>query len=113
MIYYFDNPEQVNLDNVPQINEVRPLKQVLTKYTNSNIEVRYTTDYTEPGLYPVEVSLLTHQWTNQPNTHKSFNVLTHIRHDVIKATREKRLRILLISVVEGDTFLKDDKIIGS
>ena len=68
MIYYFDSSTEVNMSNLHQIKEVRPLHKILEKLVTSDVEVRYTTDYTEHGLYIVEVSKHTHQWTGHPSS---------------------------------------------
>jgi hypothetical protein len=107
MIYYFDSSTEVNMSNLHQIKEVRPLHKILEKLVTSDVEVRYTTDYTEQGLYIVEVSKHTHQWTGHPSSYHTFNLLAEVPKHVIDAVREKKIRLVILSTVEGGNFKKD------
>jgi hypothetical protein len=104
MIYYFDSSTEVNMSNLHQIKEVRPLHKILEKLVTSDVEVRYTTDYTEQGLYIVEVSKHTHQWTGHPSSYHTFNLLAEVPVHVIDAVKEKKIRLVILSTVEGGNF---------
>jgi len=106
MIYYFDSSSEVNMSNLHQIKEVRPLQKILEKLVTNDVETRYTRDYIEPGLYIVEVSKHTHQWTGDPNSHHTFNLLAEVPIHVIDAVKEKKLRLVILSTVEGGNFEK-------
>jgi hypothetical protein len=106
MIYYFDSSADVNMSNLHQIKEVRPLHKILEKLVTSDVEIRYTQDYTEPGLYIVEVSKHTHQWTGEPNSYHTFNLLAEVPLHVIDAVKEKKIRLIILSTVEGGNFEK-------
>ena len=90
MIYYFDNENAVNMDFLHQIKEVRPLRQLLDRLVTNDIEVRYTNNYTDSGVYIVEVSKHTHQWTGEPNSYHTFNLLAEVPLHVIDAVKEKK-----------------------
>lgn len=107
MIFYFDSPTEVNMSFLHQIKEVRPLRKILEKLLTVDVEVRYTTDYTDPGLYIVEVSKHTHQWTGHPTSYHTFNLLTKTPNHVIDAVKQKKIRLVILSVVEGGNFEKD------
>jgi hypothetical protein len=107
MIYYFDSSANVNMSHLHQIKEVRPLHKILEKLVTSDVEIRYTQDYTEPGLYIVEVSKHTHQWTGEPNSYHTFNLLAEVPIHVIDAVKEKKIRLVILSTVEGGNFKKD------
>jgi hypothetical protein len=107
MIYYFDSSTDVNMVAIHQIKEVRPLHRILEKLVTPDVEVRYTTEYTEPGLYIVEVSKHTHQWTGHPTSLHTFNLLAGVPTHVIDAVKERKLRLVILSTVEGGNFKKD------
>jgi hypothetical protein len=107
MIYYFDSPVEVNMSNLHQIKEVRPLQKILEKLVTTDVEIRYTTDYSDRGLYIVEVSKHTHQWTGHPTSYHTFNLLAEVPIHVINAVKEKKLRLVILSTVEGGNFKKD------
>lgn len=106
MIFYFDSSEEVNLDHIHQIKEVRPLRKILEKLVTSDVEVRYTRDYTDPGLYIVEVSKHTHQWTGHLDSYHGFNLLAETPEHVVNAVKEKKIRLVILSTVEGGNFEK-------
>ena len=106
MIYYFDSSADVNMSTLHQIKEVRPLQKILEKLVTSDVEIRYTQDYTEHGLYIVEVSKHTHQWTGEPNSYHTFNLLAEVPLHVIDAVKEKKIRLIILSTVEGGNFEK-------
>jgi len=107
MKFYFDNFETQNLSNVPQISEIRNFRQFKYFYNVDPAEFVYTTDYNEPGVYLIEVSKLTHQWTGKNMYDASFDTLENIPIHVLDAVKNKKIRIVIISIVEGDTFLKE------
>jgi hypothetical protein len=107
MIYYFDSSTEVNMAALHQIKEVRPLHKILEKLITSEVEVRYTDNYSEQGLYIVEVSKHTHQWTGHPTSYHTFNLLAEVPIHVIDAVKEKKLRLVILSTVEGGNFKKD------
>jgi hypothetical protein len=107
MIYYFDSTSEVNMSRLHQIKEVRPLHKILEKLVTPDVEVRYTTEYTDTGLYIVEVSKHTHQWTGEPNSYHTFNLLAEVPSHVVNAIREKKIRLVILSTVEGGNFEKD------
>ena len=106
MIYYFDNENAVNMDFLHQIKEVRPLRQLLDRLVTNDIEVRYTNNYTDSGVYIVEVSKHTHQWTGHTPSYHSFNLLEHVPIYVLDAVRQKKIRLVIIATVEGGNFEK-------
>ena len=107
MIYYFDSSTDVNMSTLHQIKEVRPLRKILEKLATSDVEIRYTQDYTAPGLYIVEVSKHTHQWTGEPSSYHTFNLLAEVPLHVINAVKGKKLRLVILSTVEGGNFEKN------
>ena len=107
MIYYFDSSTDVNMSTLHQIKEVRPLRKILEKLATSDVEIRYTQDYTDPGLYIVEVSKHTHQWTGEPSSYHTFNLLAEVPLHVINAVKGKKLRLVILSTVEGGNFEKN------
>jgi hypothetical protein len=107
MIYYFDSSTEVNMSYLHQIKEVRPLQKILEKLCTTDVEVRYTQDYNDQGLYIVEVSKHTHQWTGHPTSYHTFNLLSEVPVYVITAVKEKKLRLVILSTVEGGNFKKD------
>jgi len=104
MIYYFDSPTEVNMSDLHQIKEVRPLHKILERLVTTDIEVRYTTDYAEKGLYIVEVSKHTHQWTGHPTSYHSFNLIENVPAYVVDAVKKKKIRLVIIATVEGGNF---------
>jgi hypothetical protein len=107
MIYYFDSETEVNMCNLPQIKEVRPLRQMLDRLVTKDVEVRYTNNYTDLGVYIVEVSKHTHQWTGHHSSYHSFNLLEHVPVYVLDAVRQKKIRLVIIATVEGGNFKQD------
>jgi len=107
MKFYFDLLEKQNLTSIPEVAEVRQFRQFKQFYNVGETEFVYTTDYTEPGIYLVEVSKLTHQWTGKNKFDSSFDTLGNIPDHVLTAVRNKQIRIAIISIVEGDNFTKE------
>lgn len=107
MIFYFDSSSEVNMSHIHQIKEVRPLRKILEKLVTSDVEVRFTQDYTDQGLYIVEVSKHTHQWTGHPTSYHTFNLLSETPQHVVDAVKQHKIRLVILSTVEGGNFEKD------
>lgn len=107
MIFYFDSQSDVNMSHIHQIKEVRPLRKILERLYTNDVELRYTNDYTDKGLYIVEVSKHTHQWTGHPTSYHTFNLLAETPKHVVDAVKENKLRLVILSIVEGGNFEKD------
>jgi hypothetical protein len=106
MLCYFDSNTDVNLSHIADIKQVRPLEELKKRLSESNFEFAQSTEYSQPGLYIVEVSKIPSLWCAKtfPN---SFNLLLNIPSRVIKAAKIKKIRILILSIVEGDNFTSD------
>jgi hypothetical protein len=107
MKFYFDN-RALNLSHVPEVKGIRDFKQFQSYYNVSDAEFVYTTEYNEKGVYLIETSKLTHQWTGSLSSSNSFNLIAEIPNHVITAAQKKQVRIVIISIVEGDHYVKDD-----
>jgi len=106
MLCYFDSDTDVNLSHITDIKQVRALSELKERLSNSNFEFVQSTEYTQQGLYVVEVSKIPTLWCAKTSS-KTFNLLLNIPGRVIKAAKSKKIRILIISVVEGDNFTSD------
>ncbi len=106
MLCYFDNDVDVNLSHIADIKQVRSLKELKTRLRESNFEFYSSAEYSQPGLYIVEVSLIPERWCAKTFSN-SFNLLLNIPSKVIKAAKSKKIRIMIISTVEGDNFSYD------
>jgi hypothetical protein len=106
MKFYFDK-ESLNLDHIPEIKEIRPFQQFKDYYEVEGVEFVYGNDYNEKGIYAVEVSKMTHQWSGKNDFNHNFDLLLNVPLNVLSAIREKKLRLVIISIVEGDPFVKD------
>lgn len=106
MKFYFDSNSELNLCNISEIKEIRPLKQLKEFFEVNNAEFAYTTEYQTPGIYLIEVSKLSHQWSGGPFLN-SFNTIEHIPAHVIAAAKQKKIRIVILSVVEGNAYVKE------
>ena len=103
---YFDNELSVNLGHIAQIKSVRSQEELFRKIFPLTSVV--STDYTEPGLWPVEVSTHTHLWANQQESiPDSINIFDHIPSHVITGVRERKLRIFIIAIIEGTSFVNE------
>jgi hypothetical protein len=103
---YFDNESSVNLGHIPQIKSVRTQEELFRKILPLTSIV--STDYSEPGLWPVEVSTHTHLWANQQDSIPgSINIFDHIPTHVITGVQERKLRIFIIAIIEGTSFVND------
>lgn len=106
MLCYFDSDTDVNLSHITDIKQVRSLIELKKRLSESNFEFTQSTEYTQQGLYIVEVSKIPSLWCAKTFL-KSFNLLLNIPSRVIKAVKSKNIRILILSIVEGDNFTSD------
>lgn len=106
MLCYFDSDTEVNLSHIVDIKQVRPLEELKKRLSKSAFEFVQSTEYTQPGLYVIEVSKIPELWCAKTFL-KSFNLLLNIPSRVIKAAKSKKIRILILSIVEGDNFTSD------
>jgi len=106
MLCYFDSNE-VNLSHVDEIKNVRPLAQLKHRLSNSNFEFAHTTEYTQ-GVYVIEVSKHVPHWCGYSQVPSSRNILLEIPNHVIQAVRDKKLRIVIVAIVEGDSYVSND-----
>jgi hypothetical protein len=107
---YFDNYKQVNLNSVNQIDTIRSFQDFEFRYSHANLNFTYSTDYDSRGIYFVEVSTHAHLWCSSNHHKNSFNLIESIPRHVIDAVQLKKIRIIIIAVVEGDNFNKSDDI---
>lgn len=106
MLCYFDSDTAVNLSHIEDIKQVRPLEELKNRLGESAFEFAQSTEYSQQGLYVVEVSKIPELWCAKTFS-KSFNLLLNIPSRVIKAAKSKKIRILILSIVEGDNFTSD------
>lgn len=106
MNFYFDN-NSLNLDHVPEVSEIRPFQQFVDYYHVGEANFTISKHYNERGVYLIETTKLTHQWTGDLKAKHSFNLINEIPDHVVAAVQEKKLRIVIISIVEGDHYVKD------
>ena len=106
MLCYFDSDTDVNLSHITHIKQVRLLVELKKRLAESNFEFIQSTEYTQQGLYIIEVSKIPELWCAKTFA-DSFNLLLNIPSRIIKAAKVKRLRILILSTVEGDNFSYD------
>lgn len=101
MICYFDKDNEVNLSHLEHIKSVRTATEL--KKRLKQFEFSYSRQYDRPGIYFVEVSKIPELWCAKtfPN---SFNLFLNIPSHVILAAKNKKLRIIILSIVEGDNF---------
>lgn len=104
MLCYFDSDTDVNLHYIKQIKNVRPLDRLKSRLSNSNFTFVTSKDYTESGLYVIEVSMNPSLWCAQTFA-GSDNILLNIPGKTLKAAKNKKIRILIISAIEGDNFV--------
>ena len=103
MLCYFDSATDVNLSHIADIKQVRSLIELKKRLSESNFEFVQSIEYSQQGLYVVEVSKIPELWCAKTFL-KSFNLLLNIPSRVIKAAKSKKIRILILSIVEGDNF---------
>jgi hypothetical protein len=106
MLCYFDSDTDVNLSHIADIKQVRSLDELKKRLSKSNFEFTQSTEYSQPGLYVIEVSKIPELWCAKTFP-KSFNLLLNIPSRIIKAAKSKKIRILILSIVEGDNFTSD------
>jgi hypothetical protein len=107
MLCYFDSATDVNLSHITDIKQVRSLVELKNRLSESNFEFAQSTEYAQQGLYVVEVSKIPSLWCAKTFL-KSFNLLLNIPSRVIRAAKSKKIRILILSIVEGDNFTSKD-----
>lgn len=107
MLCYFDNEKDVNLSHIQHIKEIRTPEELKSKILSKyGFEITYDNNYTQ-GLYVIEVSKVPELWCAK--THPdSFNVLFNLSSRIVKATKDKKIRIVIISTIEGDNFVSDN-----
>jgi hypothetical protein len=105
MLCYFDNDE-VNLSHVDEIKNVRPLAQLKTRLSNSCFQFAHTTEYTQ-GVYVIEVSKHVPHWGGYSTVPSSKNLLLEIPNHVIRAVKEKKIRIVILATIEGDDYISE------
>ena len=106
MIYYLDDDDKLNLSHVPQLAAVRNTSDFKIRYLHDNVTFKVSKSYDRKGLYPIEVSKFTHQWTGKSNYGESFDLIAEIPQHVVNAVIHGKLRILIIATIEGDSYLK-------
>jgi hypothetical protein len=103
MLCYFDSDTEVNLSYIEQVKNVRSLKELKTRLSASSVTHVTSKEYNQVGIYPIEVSKLPGLWCAK--THPgSDNILLNIPSRVIKAAKQKKIRIVIMTVIEGDNF---------
>ena len=106
MLCYFDSDTEVNLSYIKQIKNVRSLVELKTRLSESSVTYVTSKEYNQVGIYPIEVSKIPELWCAK--THAgSDNILLNIPGRVIKAAKHQKIRILIISTIEGDNFTTD------
>jgi hypothetical protein len=106
MLCYFDSDTEVNLSYIDQIKNVRTLQELKTRLSESGVTYVTSKEYSSPGLYPVEVSKIPSLWCAKTHADSS-NILLNLPSRVVRAAKLKKLRILIISTIEGDNFSSD------
>ena len=106
MLCYFDSDTEVNLSHIADIKQVRSVVELKNRLSVSDFEFAHSTEYSQPGLYVIEVSKIPELWCAKTFP-KSFNLLLNIPSRVIKAAKAKKIRIFILSIVEGDNFTSD------
>ncbi len=107
MLCYFDSDREVNLSYIDQVKNVRPLQELKTRLSESDVTYVTSKEYTQPGLYTIEVSKIPSLWCAKTHS-TSSNILLNLPTRVVKAAKLKKLRILIISTIEGDNFSSDE-----
>jgi hypothetical protein len=106
MLCYFDSDTEINLAHLEQIKNVRTLDELKKRLSISNIEFVTSTEYIQPGAYIIEVSKIPQLWCAKTFP-SSSNVLLNIPSRVIRAAKQKIIRIVILSTIEGDNFTND------
>jgi hypothetical protein len=103
MLCYFDSDSEVNLSYIDQVKTVRTLEELKARLSESGVTYVTSKEYSQPGLYPIEVSKVPSLWCAKTHA-ASSNILLNLPSKVVKAVKLKKLRILIISTIEGDNF---------
>ena len=106
MLCYFDSDTNVNLSYIEQVKNVRPLAELKARLSASSVTYVTSKEYNQVGIYPIEVSKIPELWCAKTHI-GSYNVLLNIPSRVIKAAKFRKIRILIISAIEGDNFTSD------
>jgi len=106
MKFYFENFERLNLDHIDQVRNVRSYHDFFVRNSNFGIEFTSRNEFDIPGIYPIEVSKLSHLWCLK-SLPESFSILYEIPFYIIDLVKQRKLRIAVISVVEGDSFVNE------
>jgi len=107
MLCYFDSDSEVNLSYIEQVKNVRSLAELKARLSASSVTHATSKEYNQVGVYPIEVSKIPSLWCAKTHI-DSDNILLNIPSRVIKAVKQKKIRILIISVIEGDNFTSAD-----
>ena len=107
MLCYFDSDTEVNLSYIDQIKNVRTLKELKTRLSVSSVTHVTSKEYDQVGIYPIEVSKIPSLWCAKTHA-DSDNILLNIPSRVIKAVKQQKIRIVIISAIEGDNFTSVD-----
>jgi hypothetical protein len=91
------------LSYIDQIKNVRTLDELKKRLSISNIEFVTSTEYIQPGAYIIEVSKIPQLWCAKTFP-SSSNVLLNIPSRVVRAVKQKIIRIVILSTIEGDNF---------
>ena len=62
MLCYFDSSTDVNLSHIADVKQVRSLEELKKRLSESAFEFAHSTEYTQPGLYVIEVSKIPELW---------------------------------------------------
>ena len=106
MLCYFDSDTNVNLSYIDQIKNVRTLDELKKRLSVSNLDFITSTEYNNPGIYLIEVSKVPELWCAKTFP-SSSNVLLNIPSRIIRAAKQKQIRIVILSIIEGDNFTSD------
>ena len=106
MLCYFDSDTEVNLSYIKQVKNVRSLAELKTRLSASGVTYVTSKEYNQVGIYPIEVSKIPSLWCAKTFP-DSDNILLNIPGKVIKAAKNRKVRILIISAIEGDNFTTD------
>ena len=103
MFCYFDSDTEVNLSYIDQIKNVRTLQELKARMSASDVTHVTSKEYNQVGIYPIEVSKIPSLWCAKTHA-DSDNILLNIPSRVIKAVKQQKIRIVIISAIEGDNF---------
>jgi hypothetical protein len=103
MFCYFDSDTEVNLSYIDQVKNVRTLQELKTRLSVSGVTHVTSKEYNQVGIYPIEVSKIPSLWCAKTHA-DSDNILLNIPGRVIKAVKQQKIRIVIISAIEGDNF---------